>query len=139
MKQTVPFVAVFLCAATYLAAQKSTFPVEIKSYELYSWQDAKGEWDYSLFPAVSNAGLSPGFVMKKESALKGTPALKQALAKIPVGSEIIWLDRTLGVYKDAKESAALKYPPAEIIAEIRRYCESRQFKLLVESPKQLEK
>jgi hypothetical protein len=130
----------FCCAASIcFAAQKHPAPEQVQAFELYSWQDAKGEWDFSLFPAIISAGLSPGVIFRKDMTLKGPAALEQAMAKLPAGSVIYWLDHTLGIYKDAKESELLKYPSAEMIAEIRRYCESKQFKLVVEPPKKTEK
>jgi hypothetical protein len=70
--------------------------------------------------------------MKKGSTLKGPERLKSAIAKLPARSEILWLESTVGVWKRAKGSEPLKRPPAELIAEVRRYCESRQITLRVD-------
>jgi hypothetical protein len=133
MRKSFCLLILFCCIAPIcFAIQKRPLPEEVKTFELYSWLDAKGQWNFSLFPAISSAGLAPAVVMRKESTLNGPERIKKAIAKLPAGSEILWLDRTEGMWKGAKGSERLKYPPAESITEIRRFCESRQFKLLVE-------
>jgi hypothetical protein len=120
------------CIAPFGLPQTRPLPEEVKTFEMYSWQDAKRQWNFSIFPAITSSGLSPNVVMRKSSTLAGLEALKKAIAKLPAGSDILWMKSTIGVWKGAKGSERLKYPPAELMSEIRRYCESNKFKILVE-------
>ena len=124
--------ALFCYAAISFAAQARPLPEEVKNFEMYSWQDVEGKWNFSLFQAVKSAGFSPEVVMRKSSTLAGLERLKIAIARLPGGSEILWMKSTDGVWKGAKGSERIKYPPADVIAGIRRYCETKQMKLLVE-------
>jgi hypothetical protein len=123
--------AVLICCtvAVCFAVQKHPQPEKIKTFELYSWQDAKGEWTFSLWPATSNAGLHPDVILRPSSALTGQEKIKRSIAKIPSGSEIIWLDHAIGMWKDAKGWERIKYPPADVVADIRKFCNAKGFKL----------
>jgi hypothetical protein len=113
-------------------AQAHPQPEEVTVFELYSWQDAKGEWTFGLFPAISSSGLHPDVIMRKSSALTGQDKLKRAIAALPAGSQIYWLDNSNGWWKNAKGWEHIKYPPAEVIADIRKYCETKRLRLSVE-------
>ncbi len=129
-------VVLFCCAvALCCVAQRHPQPMEVKTFELYSWQGAKGGWSFSLFPAISNAGLHPNVIMRKSSALIGQENLRRAIAELPSGSEILWLDHSIGMWKDAKGWELIKYPPPEIIEDTRKYCEEKGMKLSVEKSK----
>ena len=118
-------------AAIY-ARQVITAPETIYTYELYSWQDDRGVWDFGLFPAISNSGLAAKLITNRKTALIGLDKLKTKIATLPLNSEILWLDRTVGVYAKAKGSEILKYPPAGMVADLKGYCESKGIKLLKE-------
>jgi hypothetical protein len=119
-----------------LSVQLGPQQTEIKTYELYSWQDAKGKWTFGLFPAITSAGLHPDVIMRESSALTGPERLKRAIAALPAGSDIIWLDHAVGMWKDAKGWEHIKFPPDQVIAGIRKYCDSKGYKLdVAQKPK----
>jgi hypothetical protein len=123
MRERALFITVFVFLAVVCsAAQIHPVPVEVKTYELYSWQDAKGTWTFGLFPAVSNAGLHPDYIMRPSNALTGPARLKQVIIKLPGGSEILWLDHAVGMWKEAEGWKRIKFPPADVISDIRRFC-----------------
>jgi hypothetical protein len=99
---------------------------------MYSWQEPNGSWTFGLFPAISSAGLHPDVIMRQKTALRGLDRLKQAIAALPADSEIIWLDHSIGMWKDAKGWERIKYPPAEVIADVRKYCEAKRLTLRIE-------
>ena len=133
MKRQLSFVLLLCCvAASCLAAQKQSQPLEVKTFELYSWREAKGGWAFSLWPAISSAGLHPDLILRPSSTLSGQEKLKRAIDKLPSGSEILWLDHATGAWKNAKGWERIKYPTAEVIADIRTYCEGKGIKLSVE-------
>ncbi len=121
------YAASAVCACQAIAHQET-----IHTYELYSWQDDRGVWNFGLFPAISNSGLAPKLITNKKTALAGLDNLKTKIATLPGNSEILWLDRTVGVYAKAKGSEIFKYPPAEMVADLKSYCESKGIKLLKE-------
>jgi hypothetical protein len=132
------FVALFCCAvAICFAAQKHPPSEEVKTFELYSWQDAKGGWTFSLWPAISSAGLHPDVILRQSSALAGQEKLQRAIAALPAGSEIVWLDHAVGMWKDAKGWKRIKYPPGQVITELRKYCKTKGYNLSVEQAKEL--
>jgi hypothetical protein len=135
MRKKLCFVALFFCATTTCFAIQKRLHQETKTYELYSWQDAKGIWTFGLFPGVSNAGLHPDYIMRQSSALTGLEKLKGAVAMLPVGSEILWLDHGVGMWKKEKGWERIKFPPAEVIADIRKFCETKRYKLSIDQQK----
>jgi hypothetical protein len=133
MRKRVWFAFLFWCIATIcFAAQKQWQPEQVKTFMLYSWQDAKGGWAFSLLPAIKSAGFHPDLIMRPSSALLGQEKLKRKIAAIPIGSQIYWSARADGLWKDAKGWEQIKYPPSEVIAHIRKYCEEKGMKLSVE-------
>ncbi len=136
MSRRLFFIALFVCAAAMvLPAQMRHQPGKM-DYELYSWQDPFGGWTFSLFPAISNAGIAPGVIMHPSNVLEGQQKLKRAIAALPTHSQILWLDHSLGGWKDAKEWEIIKYPPPEVMADIRKFCAMKGYKLYVEQPKE---
>jgi len=119
-----------LCLGAQVKARP--LPEEVKTFEMYSWQDEKGRWTFSVLPAITSAGFSPAVITRKSYALSGVEALKKSIAKLPAGSQIFWLDHTLGIWKDAKGSEQFKYPGPAVVADIRKYCETRQVKVSTE-------
>ncbi len=136
MRTRIFFIAAFvLVVAISLASQMRTQPVEIKTYELYSWQDDKEVWMFSLFPAISDAGIHPDVIMRPSNGLAGQERLKRAIAALPAGSDIIWLDHAVGMWKEAKGWERIKFPRDEVITDVRKFCETKGFKLSIDRQK----
>ena len=100
----------------------------VPTYELYNWQGAHGPWNFCLLHTTDRQ-KTPAEVLNDETALRGPKQLKRKMSKLPRSSTIVWFDRlTLGGVK-LKGSESLKYPPDEIVGEIRRYADMWAIKL----------
>lgn len=90
------------------------------TYELYSWQDAKGNWSFCLL-YTTNRQKTVQEVFNKKTALRGISKLKRRIDILPAHSDIVWFDRLTLSGKKIKGSEGLKYPPKEILGEIKKY------------------
>jgi hypothetical protein len=100
-------------------------------YNLYSWQDPKGDWNFCvLFDTNSQKTVKQ--VFDQRTTLRGVDQLKRKLSKLPEGANVFWFNRIpLGTSPKAKGSEGLGYPPTNMIEEIQRYAETRKIKIEV--------
>jgi hypothetical protein len=99
-------------------------------YELYSWQDAKkGEWNFSVLYNTSRE-KSVNEVFNKKTLLRGVDQLKVKISSMPRGSKIIWNDELLANGSKQKGSERLKYPPEEIVQEVKQCAQARNVEVL---------
>lgn len=100
------------------------------TYQLYSWQESEGGWwNFSLLPDT-NRQKTVKEVFNPKKAFRGLEQWKQGITGMPEGSRLVWFDRlTIGEVR-VKESDRLKYPPGEIVAEVRRHAQSRNIEIL---------
>jgi len=66
-------------------------------YELYSWQDTRGDWVFCLLPNTSSE-KTVEVVFDEKRSLHGIRALEQELATLPRGEHIFWLDLSTLTY-----------------------------------------
>jgi hypothetical protein len=95
------------------------------TYLLYSWQDSKGSWSFSIFPGVISREFTRNEVYRRKGALRGLDGLKRKIAELPPGSTIALYDRVV----DGGRFEHLGFPPADILNEIKRYAEPRKIKI----------
>jgi hypothetical protein len=100
-----------------------------EAYELYSWQETHGRWNFCVLPSPSGVNLSAEQVFNKKNLLNGVEELKHKLSTLRMGATIYWLDRILGTSQAAEESPRLKYPPFQMTQDIRHYCARRKIKV----------
>jgi hypothetical protein len=102
------------------------------SYELYSWQESNGSWNFCVLASPSGVNVSAEQVFNKKFLLSGVKELKRKISELPVGATMFWPDRILlSTGQKAKESEKLSYPPSETIQDIRHYAEARKIKVEV--------
>jgi hypothetical protein len=79
-----------------LSAQAEERPSEkeFKGMELYSWQDAKGDWVFALLPGT-NRLKSEAEIKEKESQIAGTTELEKHFLRLAEGEEVFWFHRDL--------------------------------------------
>jgi hypothetical protein len=100
-------------------------------YELYSWQEASGEWNFCIL-YTTNIEKTVKQVFDEKRTLRGFVQLKRKLDALPEGARVSWLNRIpLGTGPNAKGSERLGYPPSDVIQEIRRYAEGRNIKIVI--------
>jgi len=99
-------------------------------YELYSWQEPNGSWNFSIVPSPSGVNVSAQEVFDKKFVLRGVKDLKRKMSKLPEGATIYWPNRMSGADQNAtKEANKLSYPPSETIQDIQHYAEGRKIKV----------
>lgn len=109
-----------------LASQSSDNdgPKTPMAYELYSWQNSSGTWDFCLLYNTSSQKTVKE-VFNRKITLQGVEKLKNRISELPAGASIFWVDRLpAGTGPKAKGSESLKYPPAEIVSDVKRFSEA---------------
>ena len=123
------FVAVASSFLIGLEAQEAgNTPPITRTYELYSWQNAKGVWNFQLLN-TTNRQKTVQEVFNTKSALRGVDELKRKISTLPASSDILWFDRLTLSGTKVRGSERLKYPPKQIIDDVKRDVESHGVKL----------
>jgi hypothetical protein len=132
MKQTICLIVVTCFTMMLFCASRASGNAGQKTpmaYELYSWQDSSGGWNFSLLYNTSSEKTVQQ-VFNKKTELRGVDQLKHRISELSAGAGISWVDRLpSGTGPKAKGSESLKYPPAEIMADVRRFAEAHNIKV----------
>jgi len=96
-------------------------------YNLYSWENPKGVWNFYLLNGFISRILTPEEVRNEKTALHGLDQLKQAISKLEKSSSIIWFDQ--GYFQGQKGSEVFQYPPKEFVDKVRTYAGTRGIKI----------
>jgi len=127
MKQTICLIAVTCFTVMLLCASQRPVIAEQKTpmvYELYSWQDSSGGWSFCVLYNTSSEKTVKE-VFNKKTELRGVDELKHRISELPAGASISWVNRLpTGTKPKAKGSEGLKYPPAEIMDDVKRFAEA---------------
>jgi hypothetical protein len=118
--QTVLSVVLACTAIAFCSGQgrNESLPNPSRAYELYSWEEPKGNWNFCLLPSPSGVNLRAEDIFNKTVLVRGVIALNRRMSILPVGATIFWLDRILAeTARKPKESEKLTYPPASIIEQ----------------------
>jgi hypothetical protein len=105
---------------------KKTLPL---AFELYSWQDTKGNWNFCVLPNTNRLKTVPE-VFNKNTALRTIDQLRRKLANLPEGASVFWFDRIgAATGPNAKAGKDLAYPPPSIVETVRKYAEAHKLRL----------
>jgi hypothetical protein len=116
--------ASLLCATEPARAGGAVVP----TYELYSWQGPKGGWNFRLL-YTTNRQKTVQEVFSKKNTIHGVQQLKTRLSRLPLHSSIVWFDRLTLSGKRVKGSESLKYPPDDVIEELKEYAAKRKIEI----------
>jgi hypothetical protein len=118
-----------MCIVLEPAAGMPSLPPSMKGYELYIWHGEDGAWVYALvsgtnrdktwaeISADASTITAAGWV---KITVRGEPALKSVLARLPAGTRVIWIGA--GDPRAAPSLGAhLQLPPGPVVREIQRY------------------
>jgi hypothetical protein len=129
MKRTIS--ALMLCfTSTCYCVGRQSIPSTTEAprlYELYSWQQPKGDWNFCLLPSPSGVNISAEAVFSEKSRLRGLTELKRKASRLTAGSRIVWMDRLSGHAKSEK----LECPPRNIADLVRGYFQQGHLQLEV--------
>lgn len=96
------FILLLCFFGCFLFSQNKTeeikLPQALKGYELYSWESKEGEWCFCLVTGTNRLKtekeirtfekvIQGGWV---KITIKGVPAIKELLAKLPKGNSVFW-------------------------------------------------
>jgi hypothetical protein len=92
-------------------------------YELYSWPQANGIWNFCLLPSPSGVNIPVETIFNKKVRLTGVDQLKQKISLLPTGATILWMNGITSGQTPTAESKKLGLPPVETVEQVKRYAE----------------
>jgi hypothetical protein len=130
LRYVVALVLVVCCVGLPIAAQPQSGEQKAPlTYQLYSWEDTSSGWNFCVLHDT-NRQKTVAKVFSPKATLKGLDQLKRKLSEMPEGSRLVWFDRlTVGGVK-VKGSESLKYPPDEVVAQVRQYAQARNIEIV---------
>ncbi len=127
--------AVCLASMSYGVAQPSgSVSATPPTFLLYSWQDSKGVWNFSLFSGFISRELLKREVLNHKIALTGVEKLKLKMLQLQPGSTLIWYDSVL----NHGQFESLGYPPDDVIQEIRGFARDHRIEVVEPWPRRKE-
>jgi hypothetical protein len=94
--------------------------VAFKGFELYSWQDETGEWQFSILVGTNR--------MKSIPEIQDKPMdldqVKVRVSNMAVGESLFWLNRA--EVSSVNGYFELAFPPTEVIEELKTYAADHQ-------------
>jgi len=102
-------------------------------YELYSWPQSGGTWNFCLLPSPSGVTIPVEVIFNKKSRLTGTDQLERKISLLPTGTRIIWMNGITAGQTPTKESSKLALPPSRIVEQVKRYAEQHGVQVLLSS------
>jgi hypothetical protein len=134
MRLAVSVLLLILAANTHCVAQQSgaATPVPHGLYELYSWQQSNGRWNFCLLPSPSGMNIPAEAVFDERMRLHDVTSLKRKISELPADSEILWMDQLSGTGQKANGSDKLACPPRKIVDQIEKHAEKYHIKVNLE-------
>ena len=123
MKSTLSLVVLIVAAVSFNVARTNGFAHRTPQlYELYSWQQTSGNWNFRLLPSPSGVNTPAEAVFNKKFRLIGLDALRRKISELPAGAKILWTNRIVsGASPQPADSKNLAFPPENIIEQVKRY------------------
>ena len=90
-------------------------------YELYSWPQSNGIWNFCLLPSPSGVNIRAETIFDKKVRLTGVAQLEHRVAELPAGTRIIWLNGITSGESPTPESKKLALPPSQTLKQVKRY------------------
>jgi hypothetical protein len=118
----VAIISFWFAGSVFAMTDKDSNSSDKQMWELYSWQDAKGAWKFSLLPNKSNLYTHED-IIAPDRMIDGVEALEGAIAKLPRGSEIVWLPWS------ASPTGEKKYPSTDILMRISDFAKKHEIEL----------
>ena len=114
--------AVLTClAGPSLAQTRDPFERAPKGYELYSWPDSNGAWNFCILYGTNRKKVTEE-VFSQKTLLHGLDQLERKIAGLSGGTRIFWANRIpSGSGPRSIGSERLAYPPLDIRERIIAY------------------
>src|SRR5438270_9123630 len=94
------------------------------TYELYSWQNDDQRWKFSLM-YTTDGNKTPEEIFSEKASLLGPEQLKKKISRLRRGSMIVWPSQIIWHNSPLKGTERLKYPPKELIDDVKRHASTR--------------
>jgi hypothetical protein len=137
MKSTLVVLALILAAIPPSAAQQTPSGFAHPSprlYELYSWPQSSGIWNFCLLPSPSGVNIPIETIFNKKFRITGIDQLERKISLLPTGTRIIWMNGITAGQTPTRESSKLVLPPLHTVEQVKRPAE--QYRVQVEVPSQ---
>jgi hypothetical protein len=123
MKSTLLMVALTLAAIPCSVAQTPDdfAHLQPRLYELYSWPQSNGIWNFCLLPSPSGVNIRAETIFNKKVRLIGVADLKRRISELPTGTRIIWMNGITSGETPTPESRKLALPPTQTVEQVKRY------------------
>src|ERR1700722_5287956 len=123
MKSTLLVLALTLAAIPGSVAQTPAHSTHLppRLYELYSWPQSNGIWNFCLLPSPSGVNIRAETIFDKKVRLTGLAQLEHRVAELPAGTRIIWLNGITSGESLTPESKKLALPPSQTLKQVKRY------------------
>jgi hypothetical protein len=125
-------IALILVAVSISVAQKPDVlaHTSAQTYELYSWRQSNGVWNFSLLPSPSGVNIPAAIVFDQKFVIKGVDQLDRKISKLPDGVTLLWLDRIVSSQSSkAPGGLTLTFPPADIVGQVKRYASKKRIEV----------
>ena len=93
-------------------------------YELYSWPQAGGGWDFSLLASPSGVNIPAESIFNKKVRLNGVTQLERRISRLPKGAGIIWISGIMPREAQTSQTRRLALPPTETVEQVKHYAEA---------------
>jgi hypothetical protein len=136
MKSTLLLIALTLLAIPTSSTQSSNGLAQstFRSYELYSWPQSKGIWNFCMLPSPSGVNISIESIFDTKVRLSGVGQLKGKISELPSGTTIYWMAGTTSGETPTPESRKLALPPPKTFTQVKRFAAARGVQIFVLSP-----
>jgi len=95
-------------------------------YELYSWQEAGGSWNFCMLPSPSGVNVTTKQVFSPQCRIAGLRNLKKRVSELPEHAKVFWLDHVWNSDERDERYAKgrkLRFPPSNVITDVEHEAE----------------
>ena len=121
MRSTLLVVALTLAGIHFSVAQTPGGSPTYSLYELYSWPQSNGVWNFCLLPSPSGVNIRAETIFDKKVRLTGLPQLRRKISELPTGTKIIWMNGVAAGETHTPESRKLALPPMQTVEQVKQY------------------
>ena len=103
-------------------------------YELYSWPESTGIWNFCLLPSPSGVNIPVKVIFDKKLRLIGVDQLERKVSQLPDGARVIWMNGITSGETPTPESRKLSLPPTQTVEQVKRYAKAHGVQVDVPRP-----
>lgn len=97
-------------------------------YELYSWQESRGQWCFSILTMTDRAKTAED-IFDKQQTIHGIARLKESISKMPRNTQLVWM-KNPWEGTSVKGTESVVRPPQETMNEVKRFAATKHVKVI---------